>query len=426
MPMMMFVFVLIYLMLVLLRPQDYPQMAGFGIPILPLAMVSAAIAWVFSREKRFNAPQYLLLPLFLVALFLSLAVTGWIGGARIAAVDFLPCVISFFLLANAVNRPSYTRVIMTVIVLCAFVLAVHGVQQASSGVGWTGQTTVEDGRIQYVGIFSDPNDLGMLFVISIPMAVYLGSRGGFLGMRRLFWFCGCLLLCYGIYLTNSRGSFLAVVTMTAVYIWIQRGRVWAAMLGAGALVLLRLMPSRLDQLNVQESSASGRIDAWYEGMQMFITHPLLGVGAGQFTQHHYLTAHNSIILVLAETGIIGFALWFAFIGYGFWMMYRIVRFEPEFEDEDDILEWQDARTIALALLVALSGFFAAAFFLSRSYVILLYLLSALVVAHHSNVLARFPALGELRLGNHVLRWIVLTLGAVACFYVVLKVLLAMG
>ena len=152
---------------------------------------------------------------------------------------------------------------------------------------------------------------------------YLGSRGGFLGMRRLFWFCGCLLLCYGIYLTNSRGSFLAVVTMTAVYIWIQRGRVWAAMLGAGALVLLRLMPSRLDQLNVQESSASGRIDAWYEGMQMFITHPLLGVGAGQFTQHHYLTAHNSIILVLAETGIIGFALWFAFIGYGFWMMYRL-------------------------------------------------------------------------------------------------------
>lgn len=424
--MMMFVFVLIYLMLVLLRPQDYPQMADFGIPILPLAMASAAGAWVFSREKRFNAPQYLLLPLFLVAIFLSLALTGWMGGAQTAAVDFLPCVVSFFLLANAVNRPTYTRVIMAVIVACAFVMAVHGVQQASSGIGWTGQPTVEDGRIQYVGIFSDPNDLGMLFVISLPMAVYLGSRGGFLGLRRLFWFCGCLLLFYGIYLTNSRGSFLAVVAMTAVYIWIRRGRIWAAMLGAGALVVLRLMPSRLDQLNVQESSASGRIDAWYEGMQMFITHPVLGVGAGQFTQYHYLTAHNSIILVLAETGIIGFALWFAFVGYGFWMMYRIVRFEPEFEDEDDLLEWQDARAMALVLLVAQAGFFAAAFFLSRSYVILLYLLAALVVAHHSNVLARFPALGELRLGNHIVRWFVLTVGAVVGFYVVLKVLLAMG
>src|SRR5690606_33183327 len=119
-----------------------------------------------------------------------------------------------------------------------------------------------------------PNDLGMLFVISIPMAVYLGSRGGFLGLRRLFWFCGSLLLLYGIYLTNSRGSFLAVVAMTAVYIWIRRGGIWAAMLGAAALVVMRLMPSRLDELNVQESSASGRIEAWYEGMQMFITHPI--------------------------------------------------------------------------------------------------------------------------------------------------------
>ena len=153
---------------------------------------------------------------------------------------------------------------------------------------------------------------------------------------------------------------------------------------------------------------------------------VLGVGAGQFTQYHYLTAHNSIILVLAETGIVGFALWFAFVGYGFWMMYRIVRFEPEFEDEDDILDWQEARRMALVLLVAQSGFFAAAFFLSRSYVILLYLLAALVVAHHSNVLARFPALGELRLRSHIVRWGVLTMGAVAAFYVVLKVLLAMG
>ncbi|WP_313927401.1 O-antigen ligase family protein [Pseudoxanthomonas sp.] len=424
--MMMFVFVLIYLTLVLLRPQDYPQMADSGIPILPLAMVSAIGAWVFSREKRFNAPQYLLLPLFHLVLCLSLLAIGWFEGALGAFLYFLPCLVSFFLLANAVNTPSYTRVVMTVIVLCAFVMVAHGWQQATTGVGWTGQTTVEDGRIQYVGIFSDPNDLGMVFVISLPMAVYLGSRGGFLGMRRLFWFCGCLLLAYGIYLTNSRGSFLAVVAMTAVYIWIQRGAIWAAMLGAGTLAVLRMMPSRLDELNVQESSASGRIDAWYEGMQMFITHPVLGVGAGQFTQYHYLTAHNSIILVLAETGIVGFTLWFAFVGYGFWMMYRIVRFAPEFEDEDDVLDWQDARTMALVLLVAQAGFFAAAFFLSRSYVILLYLLAALVVAHHSNVLARFPVLGELRFGNHVVRWAVLSAGAVVGFYVVLKVLLVMG
>ena len=425
-PMMMFLFVLTYLMLVLLRPQDYPQFAGLGVPILPLAMVSATAIWAFSREKRFNAPQYGLLLGFFLVICISLAATGWIGGVQLAFAAFLPCVVSFFLLANAVNTPAYTRVVMAVMVLCAFVMAIHGVEQKSLGTGWTGQPLVDDGRIQYVGIFSDPNDLGMLFVISIPMALYLGSRGGLMGVRRLFWFGGSLLLLYGIYLTNSRGSFLAVVAMTAVYIWILRGGFWASMLGAAALVAMRLMPSRMDELNVQESSASGRIDAWYEGMQMFISHPILGVGAGQFTEYHYLTAHNSIILVLAETGIVGFALWFAFVGYCFWMMYRIVRFEPEFEDEDDVLEWRDAQRVALALLVALAGFSASAFFLSRSYVILLYMLAALVVAHHSNVLERFPALGELRFGNHIVRWGVLTVAAVVGFYLVVKVLLAMG
>jgi hypothetical protein len=42
------------------------------------------------------------------------------------------------------------------------------------------------------------------------------------------------------------------------------------------------------------------------------------------------------------------------------------------------------------------------------------------------VLARFPALGELRLGSHIVRWGVLTLAAVVAFYIVLKILLAMG
>jgi putative inorganic carbon (hco3(-)) transporter len=421
-----FLFITLYLLLVLLRPQDYPQFAGLGVPILPLALMAAAGAWIFSREKRFDAPQYLLLVMFYLSTCLSLIVFGWFGGAQQQFAEFLPTVIAFVLLANAVDTPARTRKTMALFVLCACVMAVHGIDQSIDGVGWTGQETVMDGRIQYVGIFSDPNDLGMLFVMSMPMALYLGTRGGLMGLRRLFWFAACALLFYGIYLTNSRGALLSVVTMTAAYLWIRKGPVFGGVLAAGALVMLKLMPSRLDELDVSESSASGRVDAWYEGMQMFIWKPLFGVGTGRFTDYHHLTAHNSIILVLAENGIIGFLFWFVFVGYCFWMMARLIRHDPELQDEADADDWAEARAKAIALMVALTGFFTAAFFLSRSYVILLYLLAALVVAHFSNVRERFPSVKGMRLSNDLVRWAILTPAAVVAFYLILKVLLAMG
>src|SRR3546814_17093893 len=70
--------------------------------------------------------------------------------------------------------------------------------------------TVQDGRIQYVGIFSDPNDLAMLFIMAVPMTLLMAGRGGLLGLRRVFWWAAALTLLYGVYLTNSRGAFLEI------------------------------------------------------------------------------------------------------------------------------------------------------------------------------------------------------------------------
>ena len=49
------------------------------------------------------------------------------------------------------------------------------------------------------------------------------------------------------------------------------------------------------------------------------------MGADNFSDLNNLTAHNSFVLVLAETGIIGFTLWLAFVGYCFRMMLVVVR-----------------------------------------------------------------------------------------------------
>jgi hypothetical protein len=312
---------------------------------------------------------------------------------------------------------------MAVFTLCAIVLALHGVDQSEYGVGWTGMGMVEDGRIQYVGIFNDPNDLGLLFVAALPMAAYLSSTGGVL--RRLFWLAGAALLLYGVYLTNSRGAMLAVLVVGGGYVWHRRGLATAGMLAVVGLIGMQLLSSRMQDLDPDEDSAAGRVDAWYEGLHMFLSNPLFGVGAGNFTEFNYLTAHNSFVLVLAETGFFGFITWLAFVGYSFWMLAVVVHIKiaPAAAPGAQAVDWEDERKLALTLLLSLAGMFAAAFFLSRSYTVVIYLVIALVVGYYVGLRQRVPVLPSFALSQGWWRWIPASMASITGLFVLVQVLM---
>lgn len=420
----MFLFILLYLVLVLLRPQEYPALEPAHLPLLPVALLLATVGWLASRNKTFAAPQYLLLAAFLVVMMMSEMVNGWVGGVLAELVSFGPVLAAFVVLANATVSTRQVLIVMATIVLCSTVLAVHGIEQAQTGVGWTGVPLVQDGRIQYVGAFNDPNDLGMLFVLALPMAFYLSTGGGAFGLKRLFWLTAGALLFYGIYLTDSRGALLAVALVLGIYLWCRHGVAVAVLLGGMGLAGLLLLPSRLSDLSPDEESASGRVDAWYEGFQMFFSHPVLGVGAGNFTDYNELTAHNSLVLVLAETGFVGFTLWLGFVGYCFWMMLAVLRHQPVLPDAQTTTAWTTERAIAMTLLLSLSGCLATAFFLSRSYAVVLYLLTALVVAAYANARRQFSSLPGFKLGSDWVRLASLAAMAVVALYTVVRTLLA--
>lgn len=431
----MFVLSLAYLILTIIRPQDYlPALSG--IPLLPAVLVLAFLFWLGSSTKTIAAPQFLLLPGFLFALFMSEVANSWMGGAFDQLTQFGPTVIAFFVLATAVSV-SRQRVVITFVVfaLCAMVLALHGVDQFAHGVGWTGVTLSEDRRIRYVGIFNDPNDLGLLLVAALPMAVYLSAQGGFL--RKVFWLAGAALLLYGIYLTNSRGAFLAVMVIFGIYLWRTRGLFTALTLGGVGMLGMLMLPARVQDMDVDDPSAFGRVDAWYEGLQMFRSHPLFGVGAGNFTDYNYLTAHNSMVLVLAETGFFGYILWLAFVGYSLMMVVRLLRHRVEQANPGKSIapqgkhairaplniDWDGERGIALTLLLSLCGTFATMFFLSRSYTIVIYLLIAVVVGNFVGVRRRFPEIREYSLLSEGWIWIPIALGSIVFLFVVVAVLL---
>ena len=334
------------------------------------------------------------------------------------------CLATFVILANAITTQKRVIVTMVVFVLCSAVLAVHGVEQKANGIGWTGMPLVqEDGRIQYVGIFSDPNDLGLLFVATLPMAIYLSGRGGMLGLARLFWWAIAGLLLYGIFLTNSRGAMLAVGAMVGVWLWLRRGLVIAGIVSGAGLAAMMMLPTRLQELDAGEESAAGRIDAWYVGIHLFTSQPLFGVGAGQFTEHNYLTAHNSFVLALAETGFVGFTIWLGLVSYCFRMMYAIVRYKPVAGSEAESEIWSTENKLGMTLLLSLSGMFTAAFFLSRTYTIVLYLIAAVVVAEYAGASSRFPELPTFRIGRDVPRLLITSAVGIVALFVITRVLL---
>ena len=74
----------------------------------------------------------------------------------------------------------------------------------------------------------------------------------------------------------------------------------------------------------------------------------------------------------------------------------------------------------------IAALFTAAFFLSRTSVILLALLAALVVAHFTVVRGMFPGMEGFSLKQNLLRWPVIAAAATVGLFVMVKVLLAFG
>lgn len=436
---------LAFVFLVLVRPQEYPSLAAaLALPLLPVCLLGGAMFWVLSAGKRFDQPQYPLVLLFMAVLMLSWVANGWGGGVRMVLERFGPVVLAFLLMAQALNTRRRLVGMMVLFVLCGGVLALHGIDQARTGIGWTGVGLSQGTRIQYLGIFNDPNDLGMLFIVCLPMAMYLRGRQGASKPGKLLWLAIAGMLVYGIYLTDSRGTLLALIVLLGVHIWHRRGVVAAGVLGAGSLVLMMLLPSRLQEMQVSEASAMGRVDAWYHGLQMFLAHPVLGIGPGAYSDNFALTAHNSFVLVLAESGIIGFTVWLAFVGYTGRMLLEALRqggaggttpvpeqeggASPGLAGPDGMAEVEkvDDLAIAKALTLSFCGLLVTAFFLSRSYVVLPYLLIALVTAHYAGMRERYPAMARYQLHTDLLRWPLWSLLAVAGLYLTVKTLLAIA
>jgi O-antigen ligase len=412
----------LYLVLLILRPQEFVP-ALHGLPIMSGSMLICLTLWAVSRDKRLSLPPVVLVGWLLIVMPLTVAVNGWWGGIPVA-VAYLSPVFAIFIIASMAGRELRAlHTYMWAILGCACLLVYYSSIQLKTGMGPLTGLPPKDQRPYYVGIFNDPNDLGQLFVIALTFAIYLLA----ISRQRLsqLFLCGSLVwLFYGMILTDSRGTLLAALAVLALEGWRRYGKI-AVGIGAALALPALFAVTRLSELSAGEQSANDRIQAWYQGIQMLRTHPAFGVGLGNFTEYNPNTAHNFIVLPMAELGFVGLALWLGLIWYSVRMLWW-VGYGPHTKADGNVKTPADpakGREILAArgLLMTFIGFGISSFFLSQSYKAPLFMLCGLAVARFAAATRVLPDPPRFRLMPDLPRLSVLTLACVAGIWLVVKV-----
>lgn len=393
-----FFFLLVYLVLVLFRPQEIFSPLS-GIPVVMIATIFCTIAALLLQRPLRWAPQQTFLLLLLPVISISAALNGWATkGLTDSQVILVSSILPLFLFSSILSSVKKQQIVMLVCIVASLVMIHNGWTQYNSynGYGWAGTQLVKDTvlRITYVGIFEDPNDLGMLIVMNLSFLAYFFHRGGFITKNIcLFIF---IIFMYGVFLTGSRGTVLGTAAVAGFYLLLRHGGTRLVMAAIILGPVIATLVSQFGGLSSGESSARLRLYAWYDGIHYLLSNPLFGIGKGNFTDHHGLTAHNSYILVASELGTLGYSLWGGALSLTMYFCYKVFKLPLEQFDSNPHRELIiNEIKVNKALFFSMIGFCVTAFFLSRSYVLLLFIFMGMCIASCYRLIQLIPELKPL-------------------------------
>lgn len=429
-----FFVLLVYTVFIFIRPHEWGLInSSNALPFGRYFLIMAFAIFILKTQPKRYSELLWLLGGFCIIIVLSSIRNGWFSGGFYDLLTFIPAsIIPFLLCSNLVNTIKKQELIMWCCLVASMMMVSNGLSQIESSIslGWAGSYAIlNDGveRITYLGLFVDPNDLGMFLVMNIPFACYflLHKTNFFI---RFISLPILLSLFYGIYLTNSRGTLVGVFVLMMAYGLYRYGKGKVMLIAAALTPVAMIVLTSFRAIDAGEESASLRTDAWYSGIEMLISQPFFGIGKGNFLEYHDLTAHNSFVLVMAELGVLGYGLWFCFLGIMVMMLATGLKFSRSIRvnyPEKIKLHPELLDNLALnsTLFFSLIGFFATSFFLSRSYIVFLYIFSGLAVASYYRIIQLLPDLAIEKPLKLVPTFFALSIASIVGMYLLIKILI---
>jgi hypothetical protein len=275
-----------------------------------------------------------------------------------------------------------------------------GFEYRCERVGFFDTYTV-DGRVRYIGELHDPNEIALTIAaagIAVLIAFTLRKRGA---GGQLLMVLGVLLMLLMVWLTKSRGGLIAALLVPGAYIFRR--------FGIRAVIPLVVLAAPLLLLGGRggskaEMSTLLRYEAWSAGLDMFKKSPFIGVGPRMFTDHHFLTAHNTYVLTLAELGVVGMFLFVAILYLCFKTLWIGIREVSKLPGTAAAQAW------GMALMAGLAGIAFQINTLSFAYHSVIWLFFGLVGAWYSSVRHHLPDFKVHMALRDVLAVIVLVVG----------------
>jgi O-antigen ligase len=233
-----------------------------------------------------------------------------------------------WLIWEATSTASRRAALMQAYVLGAWVTVYQTYGMFRAGIGRVGGT-----RFAASENFN-PNDMGFLLVLALPLAWHLSITHRNVLLRwlnRLYIPAGV----FTISLTGSRSGLILACLALCIVPWslpqlnLRLKVVTAAILTAGVVLALTYAPERtLERLattgtELTSGDLNDRTEIWRAGMEVLPQYMFIGSGAGSYStavepalgaEH---SAHNAYVSVVVEQGLVGLVLFLALLAVSF-------------------------------------------------------------------------------------------------------------
>ena len=227
-------------------------------------------------------------------------------------------------------------------------------------------------RVDFGGMFGNPNDMAIHLLMFIPISIGLGlvSRRT---IGKIAYFSFAFLMTAAVLVTQSRGAFLGLLAVAGVLIWklgkANRLNMLLVSTAAGIVVALvapgnymvRIMSIFIPSLD-PVSSTDARWGLFTRSLLVTLRNPL-GIGIGNFTivGQHNQESHNAYTQVSAELG------WLALAAYVIFLISPLRKLGAleRITDADRRERW--INTMSKVLYASIIGYMVASLFGSVAY-----------------------------------------------------------
>jgi len=413
------------------RNYDLPSLIQLMVPLLALAILGRQL--MSSERKLIGDSLMVLLILYGAVIFLSSVRAVDPEQADENLFEHLKSLCIFWVIINlTTSRLVLRRAVWVLVLVGAFLgtISVYQVFTSSYGLEFGGFGRIKLAQIvgnvrqpRIAGPLSDPNFYAQILVPLVPLALYRLWDESSLRLKLIAAYALWVII-LALVFTYSRGGSLALGVVLLLAAINKKVKLQYLFLGLIIVVpLLLFIPkefegrlSTLNQLIPGRNESTIHVDTALQertllmraAWEMFSDHPILGVGAGNYSEHYeeyaqrvgstissyedfgkQRFAHSLYLEIAAETGLVGFLVFVAIIAAALFSARSAIHL---FTKAGDLRSASLVTSLALGFV----GYLTSSLFLHGDYIRYFWLLVALMVAakHVANQSSKQPVVSS--------------------------------